>query len=194
MNLRNILQKRQIVVLTRHPNSASANTAQTSFWTPIRVSYSILILLLVAIGCQRPVTKNPGSEGATKSASDMPGIAADASPTDVATAAIVAIEADDNAALLKLLAKEKVQQDVQAITGGRPRFQVMVDKAIPTALTAISSEINHLDRKGREIGEATVTGETALVIVKGMRAGQGQVRRLFLVRENNQWRLVPSHR
>ncbi len=84
--------------------------------------------------------------------------------------------------------------DVEAITQGRSAFQGMRDKAIPTAIGAIMSEINWLDSDDRAIEQESITGETAVVTVKGKRAGQPQTRRLFLVLEDGQYRLVPSHR
>lgn len=163
------------------------------------------ILLAVGCGCGR----NPYSQGAASTPSSKAAqadekvaanklqgslVPADASPREVASAALQAIQSNDREALQSLVAIKKVKQDVQAITRGRSAFQGMVDKAVPTAVAAILSEINWLDPEGREIDQETITGTSALVTVKGNRDGQKHTRRLFLVQEDNHWRLVPSHR
>ncbi len=117
-----------------------------------------------------------------------------ATPTDVARAALQAISAKDQAALKSLVAAKKVRQDLEAITRGRASFQGLVDNGVDTAVKAIMTEINWLDVDGREIDQELITGATALVTVKGTRSSQSMTRRIFLVLEDNQWRLVPSHR
>ncbi len=166
-----------------------------------RVRFRILIcplFILLAIGC-KDSTSSPGSAAAPASAeiaSDPSGvtIALDASPREVAQVALQAIEAGNKDALRSLVAVKKVTQDIEAITRDRAAFQGMVANAIPTAVSAIMLEINGLDVEGREIDQESITDDTAMVTVKGMRAGQAQTRRFFLVKEDSQWRLVPSHR
>lgn len=149
-------------------------------------------LMFFGVGCGES-TKPPLS---SKQAVAKPVIRATvaSTPEELASAALQAIEAADQAALEKLLAVKKITKDVEAITQGRSKFQGMVDKAIPTAVKAIFSEINGLDKQGRVIDQASITGSTAVVSIKGLRAGKEQTRRLFLVQEDGQWRLVPSHR
>jgi hypothetical protein len=160
------------------------------------------LLLPMASGCHdsKRETSLPGSSTASAIGQDTAAsrsgtsVSPNASPKEVAMAALQAIEANDKQALQDLVAINKVQQDVEAITRGRPAFQSMVKNAIPTAVSAIMLEIGGLDSIGREIDQETITGGSAVVTVKGKRAGQEQTRRFFLVQEDNQWRLVPSHR
>lgn len=160
------------------------------------------LLLPMASGCHdsKRETSLPGSSTASAMEPDTAAsrsgttVSPNASPTEVATAALLAIEANDKQALQDLVAIKKVQQDVEAITQGRAAFKNMVENAIPNAVSAIMMEIGGLDANQRDIDQETISGETAVVTVKGKRAGQEQTRRFFLVQEDNQWRLVPSHR
>ena len=150
---------------------------------------------LVALGCRPTDLATANSiEGAKEDRVSNVSFANNRTPSEVARAALLAIEVNDKAALEKLVAVKKIKQDVQAITHGRSNFQGMIDNAIPIAVNAIASEINGLDIAGRAIAQESVTGATALVFVKGTRAGQEHTRRLFFVQEDSQWRLVPSHR
>lgn len=155
--------------------------------------YLILVLLFVTTGCKNQWKSSSTLDSTAHAAADV-AVASGESPTDVAKAALQAIQAKDKAALQKLIAVKKVKMDVEAITRGRSAFQGMLDKAIPIAIGAISSEINWLDADDRAIDQESITGNTAVVTVKGKRAGQAQTRRFFLVQEDGQWRLVPSHR
>jgi hypothetical protein len=164
-------------------------------------------LILLAIGCKgqrnqdsRGSDSTPDSgtvqadEQDTTTKSQVSLVAPDAAPKQVAEAALKVIAANDKQALTSLIAVKKVKQDIEAITRGRSAFQKMSDNAIPTSVVAIMSEINGLDAVGRQIDQETISGTTALVTVKGKRAGKEQTRRFFLVQEDSQWRLVPSHR
>ncbi len=147
--------------------------------------------ILWIAGCSGGSSQDPQDAGISQK-SDA--VTPDASPREVAEVALKAIVSRDKDALRSLVAVRKVREDVEAITQGRAAFQGMVDKAIPTAVSAIMSEVNWLDAEGRQIDEETVTGTTAVVTVKGKRDGKEQTRRFFLVQEDSQWRLVPSHR
>ncbi len=166
-----------------------------------RIFHCVLATVLVCFaGCSARVESTSGegnlsqiANGANGTGHDN-GLTESSTPTEVAKVALQAINSNDMAALLELVALKKVQQDVLAITQGRSNFQKMVDKAGVTAAQAINFEINNLDAQPREIGAETITGELATVIIEGMRAGKPQNRTLWFVREQGRWKLVPSRR
>ncbi len=155
-----------------------------------------LVPLLVTIGCkeQWQSSSTHDSTAAHATVGNSVAVASGESPTDIAKAALQAIKAKDKVALEKLIAAKKVKMDVKAITREHSAFQSMLDNALPMAMGAISSEINWLDADDRAIDKETITGSTAVVTVKGKRSGEVHTRRFFLVQEDSQWRLVPSHR
>jgi stage V sporulation protein SpoVS len=163
--------------------------------------FGLAVTLLLTIGCGPDPAASSSHNSASAPSADVGGhteapltVAANATPEEVAKAALVAIENRDHAELRRLVAVKKVQQDVEAITRGRAAFSGMVEQAVPTAVGAILSEINWLDVAGRTVDQVTINGSTAFVTVKGKRDGQEATRRLFLVRDDDRWRLVPSHR
>lgn len=171
---------------------------------PAKTLAAVVVFLasMTTCGCKPPQHANTSAQQTGNSATadlDHSNAArttlpANATPTEVARAALQAISANDQKAFQSLIAEKKVREDLEAITRGRASFQGMVDKGVATSAKAIMVEINWLDDQGREVEQELITGSTALVTVRGTRAGQSMTRRIFLVLEDNQWRLVPSHR
>jgi hypothetical protein len=171
--------------------------------TPSSLFHSALLAIagaaILLTGCQPPGSgassgasgpKSPAEIVTESSRDPVPG---DASPTEVAKVALQFIQDNDKEGLLQLVAAKKIRQDVQAITGGRD-VGGMTSKAVPMAVAAIAVEINGLQKEGREIGDESIQGDTATVTVKGTIMDKPQTRRFFLVREDDRWKLVPSHR
>ncbi|MEQ1903032.1 MAG: hypothetical protein ABL888_02445 [Pirellulaceae bacterium] len=172
-------------------------------FAPLSLFHSALLAFagaaILITGCQPPgsgassETSGPKSAVANEAGSTDVLVPKDASPSEVAKVALQFIQDNNKKGLLQLVAAQKVRQDVKGIAGGRD-VAGMVSKAIPMAVAAIAAEINGLEKEGREIGDESIQGETATVTVKGTILNKPQSRRFFLVREDDRWRLVPSHR
>ncbi|MCC7335001.1 MAG: hypothetical protein IT422_07890 [Pirellulaceae bacterium] len=166
---------------------------------PILVGQLLVFSSIIAGGCRRPESTAAMSSAAAGSAASTASspdycVPVSAEPREVAEMALKAIDADQLQGLQPLLATKKIQQDMQAITRGKSEFGGMADKAVSLAASAIASEMNWLEPKGRVVEGESITGEKATVTVKGLRLGKPLTRQFFLVREDNAWKLVPSHR
>ncbi|MCA9157255.1 MAG: hypothetical protein KDA51_20890 [Planctomycetales bacterium] len=161
---------------------------------PILIA-QLLVCASIVGGCRRPESNAASSSVAADAASSPDySVPVSAEPREVAEMALKAITADQLRGLQSLLASKKIQQDMQAITRGKNKFGGMVDNAVSLAASSIASEMNWLEPKSRVVEGESITGEKATVTVKGLRLGNPQTRQFFLVREDNAWKLVPSHR
>jgi hypothetical protein len=165
----------------------------------MKSSYLGLVLIAAVVG---PVTFGcSGKEEATTpvefcSTLNLYGLelTQESPPSDVAEVALAAVENDDLDTLVKLVAAKKVSADVQRITQGNQAFRISVDQAPQMTAQVIAEKIHQLTPDSRTIGEETIRGNQASVVVMGIQAGQvGQVI-LHFTRENDLWKLVPSHR
>src|SRR5690606_22142774 len=117
--------------------SKSLSVRAKNFGTPA----TLLCVSLILAGCQgeNDVTASGASQNATAAPASQ--FTSESTPTEIAMAALAAIRNNDSEALLGLIAIDKVQSDLKAITGGKKSFQGMVDNAARSAVSAIRSEI-----------------------------------------------------
>lgn len=115
-------------------------------------------------------------------------------PTEVGEAVLAAMKGDSMKAIEQLVARKKVEADVQAITGGRSQFASMANNAVRIAAVSVAGAINRLDSESRKVTAETITGDQATCTVSGFRDGQPVDATLYFVREAGVWKLVPSHR
>ncbi len=162
-------------------------------WSPVLIA---LILGGIA-GCKPPApSAGKAEQPATSPDTTGPasGITAASTPTEVAEAVLAAMKGDSMKAIEQLVARKKVEADVQAITGGRSQFAGMANNAVRLAAVSVASELNSLDSDSRRVSAESITGDRATCTISGTKNGQPAEATLNLVREDGTWKLVPSHR
>lgn len=152
-------------------------------------------LLAALLGCQKPRESGASKSGTEETDNQLfAELSPETTPEQAAEFALQAIAGKDTEALISLIAVDTVRGDVQSITRGRSSMEGMAEKSVGMAAGAIRLNINFLDPEPRSVGQAVIDGDRATVAIHGQAAGKPLQKELYLVRENNLWKLVPSHR
>lgn len=151
-----------------------------------------LVVLLLPLGC-RPSQEAPPSLKAC-SHFNLHGyeLTSKSSPSEVAEAVLAAVDANDVTSLNRLVAAKRVFADVQKLIHDNQAFRRSADNAPQITADVVLARLSTLESGSRSVGREVIRKNTATVDILGIRDGMIEERRLYFVREDDLWRLVPS--
>lgn len=105
----------------------------------------------------------------------------------------MAIQKNDLETLASLVAADRVNKDLAAITQGKSQFSKWTEKGPETSAKAIAISFQKMIQPV-SLGAETIHGDQSTVVVLSGGADRLLERSFYLCREHGWWKLVPSHR
>ena len=177
---------------TRPHDPSSANSISCA--RTVIAWLMLAALIVIPFGCKRadePEASDTASPGAMALPPYPSSLDADSSPSEVAEVLIAALEADDDATLIGLVAVEDAKKNVDAIFSKYGK-KSNADPAQVAAMTAAGWGASYAFFKpGRTtVARETIDGDTAVVIADGfIRRGDARELRISMIREEGVWKV-----
>lgn len=177
---------------TQPHDPSSANSI--SFARAFIAWLMLAIFIVIPFGCERADEPGPGDAASPRATALPPypsSLSANSSPSEVAGVLIAALEADDDATLIGLVAVEDAKKNVDAIFNKYGK-KSNANPADVAAMTAAGWGASYAFFKPGQttVARETIDGDTAVVIADGfIRRGDARELRINMIREEGVWKV-----